>query len=171
MREPRAGDFGLTKGKGLPMFVIRHGTASRYGHACVALGPPIPGKGVLIVEAMPDGARTRMADPAEFVWSNLDLSENARSSIIAYAVRCIGLPYDWKAIIGFVIRFWRAKWSTGSDDRADDKLICSELVAWCYREAGIDLVPGYAPGDVSPGDLADSLFRYSLGSSGLVRNR
>lgn len=173
MRNPQGGDFGLTKGKGLAMFVIRHGTASRYGHAAVALtdtvevdGPPR----VLIVEAMPDGARIRWVSPHEFVWSNLDLTEQQRRDVVAYAANCVGYPYDWKAILGFVIRVWKAKWSTGSDDHADDKLICSELVAWAYREAGFDLSPGTAPGDVSPGDLADWLFRQSLGSSGLVRN-
>lgn len=166
---PELGDFGLTKGKGLAMWAIRHGTASRYGHAAVCIGL---GEGLqpLVVEAMPDGARTRWVDEKEFVWSNLPLTLEQRYAIRSYALKCIGLPYDWKAILGFVIRVWKAKWSTGSDDHADDKLICSELVAWAYREAGFDLSPGTAPGDVSPGDLADWLFRQNLGSSGLVRN-
>jgi len=47
-----------------------------------------------------------------------------------------------------------------SDDHPDSKLICSELVAWSYREAGVDLFPGVAPGDVSPGDLAEYLVEH-----------
>jgi uncharacterized protein YycO len=161
LRTPQLGDFGLTKGKGLAMFAIRHGTASRYGHACVALYST-PTNKVIIIEAMPDGARSRVVDVDEFVWSNLSLTDEQRRVIGNKAEQCIGLPYDWKAIVGFVIRVWKARWSTGSDDHADDKLICSELVAWAYREAGFDLAPGVAPGDVSPGDLADWLFRRSL---------
>ena len=165
MRQPQPGDFGLTKGKSWAMFVIRHGTASRYGHAAVVLhvAKAGPQEGmVLVVEAMPNGARTRYVDPDEFVWSNLPLTDEQRNTIYLKAISCIGLPYDWKAIIGFVLRVWKAKWTTGSDDHADDKLICSELVAWAYREAGFDLAPGTAPGDVSPGDLADWLFKYGL---------
>ena len=161
MRTPQLGDFGLTKGKGLAMFVIRHATASRYGHAAVCVGLERSGH-VAVVEAMPDGARIREVSPDEFVWSNLPLTEQQRRDVSAYALNCLGFPYDWKAIIGFAIRVWKARWSTGSDDHADDKLICSELVAWCYREAGFDLAPGTAPGDVSPGDLADWLFKYGL---------
>lgn len=161
MRQPQLGDFGLTKGSGLAMFVIRHGTASRYGHAAVAIGDAF-GEYVWIVEAMPEGARKRMAKVDEFVWSNLPLTADQREAVAVYALQTEGIPYDWKAIIGFVIRFWKAKWSTGSDDHADDRMICSELVAWAYREAGIDLAPGVAPGDVSPGDLADWLYRYNL---------
>lgn len=170
MRLPERGDFGLTKGSGLAGWVIRHGTASRYGHAVVAVTGTNSKGGVSIVEADPDGARAREVPVTDYVWSNLPLTEHQRSTIVGKAVACVGLPYDWQAILGFVIRVWKAKWSTGSDDHADDKLICSELVAWCYREAGIDLGQGTAPGDVSPGDLADWLFRQSLGSSGLVRN-
>jgi hypothetical protein len=164
MRQPEVGDFGLTKGKGLAMFAIRHLTASRYGHAAICLG--MGGGGftgmALIVEAMPDGARTRWVEPDEFVWSNLPLTEVQRNAIYVKALSCVGLPYDWKAIIGFAIRVWKAKWSTGSDDHADDKVICSELVAWAYREAGFDLAPGVAPGDVSPGDLENWLLKYNL---------
>jgi len=163
MRSPQMGDFGLTKGKGLAMWFIRHATASRYGHACVVLRFVDGAENhVLIVEAMPEGARARYAHISEFVWSNLHLTDQQRHDVAAYAERCRGLPYDWWAIIGFAIRFWRAKWTTGSGDHADDKVICSELVAWAYREAGVDLAPGYAPGDVSPGDLAQWLFNRYL---------
>lgn len=152
MTVPRPGDFGLARGQGAAMFAVRLGTFSRYGHACIveAVGD---GGEIFIIEPMPDGCRRRSARPNEFVWSDVTLSTGQRETIVAYAQTTIGLPYDWAAIAGFVARFWFHKFTGRSDDHADRRLICSELVVWAYREAGVAIMTGKAPGDVSPGDL------------------
>jgi uncharacterized protein YycO len=134
------------------MALVRLGTFSRFGHACIAEAVGVDGR-VAVIEPMPSGCRRRVARLGEFVWSDLDLSDAQRVGVVKYAVTTIGLPYDWRSIAGFLWRFWGARVRGRSDDHADDKLICSELVVWAYRQVGIDLAPGKAPGDVSPGDL------------------
>lgn len=149
---PRPGDFGLAPGGGAAMWAVRLGTFSRYGHAVIA-EELTQNSRVQVIEPMPTGCRRRVAEPGEFVWSGLDMHAEQAASIVHYAQKCLGLPYDWPAIAGFVVRFWGAKLRGKSGDHADDKLICSEMVVWAYRQAGIDLCPGKAPGDCSPGDL------------------
>jgi uncharacterized protein YycO len=142
----------LAKGGGALMTVVRLGTFSRYGHACICQGVDAGGR-AWVIEPMPHGCRRRLAEVGEFVWSDVDLTATQAEQIVEYAQTTIGIGYDWRAIAGFVGRFWGAKIRGKSDDHADDRLICSELVVWAYRGAGVDLCPGKAPGDVSPGDL------------------
>lgn len=151
------GDFGLSHGGGLAGWLVRLGTFSRYGHACVVVNTaPLE-----IVEAAGHGARRRGCDPGEFVWSRCPLTLGQRTDIADEAVRCIGLPYGWGDIALFVVRFFGAKIRQHSADHADQRLVCSELVAWCYRHAGHEVAPSpdIAVGDVSPGDLSDHIIR------------
>lgn len=153
---PQLGDYGLQSGGGWGGWLIRLGTFSRYGHAAVIVSTdPLE-----IVEATPGGARRRPVTPDEFVWSHCPLTDAQRLRIAAEAVACIGYPYDFGDIAGFVARFFGAKVRGRSSDHADNRLICSELVAWCYRVAGHEVANSQvAPGDVSPGDLADHITR------------
>lgn len=153
---PRLGDFGIQAGSGWAMWCVRLGTLSRYGHACVAIGTPDDGM-VQIVEAMPEGVRIRASAVGEWTWGNVELTDTQRMDIALIATAEEGKPYDWGSIAGFVLRHFGAHLRGRSKDHPDTKLICSELVAWAYREAGVDLFPGVAPGDVSPGDLANYL--------------
>lgn len=141
------------------MFFVRVGTLSRYGHACVAIGEP-SGDMVQIVEAMPDGVRCRTARISEWTWSNVELTDEQRADIALTAFNEVGKPYDWGSIAGFILRHFGARLRGRSEDHPDTKLICSELAVWSYREAGVDLFPGVAPGDVSPGDLAQYLVEH-----------
>lgn len=149
---PSKADFGLASGGGLAMKVVRFGTFSRYGHAAI-VEQVHPSGLVQIIEPMPQGCRRRTANPNEFCWSDVPLTPHQRDLIAAYAAECVGLPYDWLAIAAFLARFWGAKITGRSDDKADRRLICSELVVWAYRRSGVELCPGKAPGAVSPGDL------------------
>lgn len=156
---PLRGDFGLQAGSGWAMLLVRVGTLSRYGHACLAVEDAAGGM-VRIVEAMPDGVRTRTGPVDEWTWSNVTLSDAQRGMVAAIAATEVGKPYDWPSIAGFVLRHLGVKIRGRSSDHPDDKLICSELVAWAYRQAGQDLFPRIAPGDVSPGDLAEYLVEH-----------
>jgi uncharacterized protein YycO len=161
MTGPALGDFGLTRGAGWAMWAVRLGTASRWGHACVVVGMSTdPERPARIVEAMPDGVRVRNVALREWTWSNVDLSEAQRAVIVAIALDEVGRPYDWPSIAGFVLRRLGWKIRGRSADHPDAKLICSELVAWTYRQAGADMFPGVAPGDISPGDLAQYLVEH-----------
>jgi hypothetical protein len=155
---PRKGDYGMTAGSSLAMFVIRLGTFSRYGHACVALNDPDPDGTIRIIEAMPEGARIRLAGLDEFRWSNIILADDQRDAIATRAEVTEGIPYDWPAILGFVAATVGYKLKLiGRRNAPDAKMICSELVVWSYLAASIDLGLGKAPGQVSPGDLAEYL--------------
>ena len=167
---PQKGDFGLTRGDSWAMTVTRFGTLSRYGHACVAVSDPWDEpnsdqllirndqKLIRIVEAMPTGARVRVVRLDAFRWSNVILVQEQREVITGRALSCVGIPYDWPAILGFVAKVLGLKLHLlKSRDHPDAKMICSELVVWAYLAAGIDLGQGLAPGDVSPGDLAEYL--------------
>lgn len=163
---PAKGDFGMAAGGGLIMLFVRIGTFSRYGHCCIAESVHPSGL-ITIVEPMPSGCRRRQARPGEFVWSDVALSDNDRTAIVAYADTTIELPYDWPAIFGFVARFWkhRARALLRSllprkrrlvavvVEPGGDKLICSELPVRAYRLVGVDMAPGRPADSVSPGDL------------------
>lgn len=156
---PQLGDFGLQRGTGWEMFLVRVGTLSRFGHACVAIGTAQDGR-VPIVEAMPDGVRIRTSNVGEWTWGNVDLTDTQRTDIALIASAEEGKPYDWPSIAGFVLRHLGMHLRGRSNDHPDRRLICSELAVWSYREAGVDLFPGVAPGDVSPGDLAQYLVEH-----------
>ena len=158
-RLPQVGDYGVTKGVGLAMWFVRWGTFARYGHAAIVVEVDHERGRVLVVEAMPSGARLRWVDPADWAWSSIPLTKTQRSTIVNEARRLLGARYDWRSILGFLVRFWGVKVKGRSDDHADNRVICSELVVWCYLAAGIVLIPDVAPGDVSPGDLADLMTR------------
>jgi hypothetical protein len=166
VRVPEPGDWGIRPGGGWTGWLTMLGTFGRYGHACGVTGsvptidPAFPGGWKIdIVEAMGGGARRRYARLDEFTWSRCNLTDDQRRGIVADYLECIGLPYDLPAYLGFIVRFWGAKWSNQSDDHADDKVICSELVAWAQRRNGHEVARSskIAPGDVSPNDLGQHM--------------
>ena len=157
---PLRGDFGLQRGTGLAMAVVRYGTLSRWGHACIAVSDAVAGY-IDIVEAMPNGVRLRRSRVDEWVWSNIPLTDVQRDAIAAGARNDLDKGYDWPAIGMFILRWFGAKITRGSKDHPDDNEMCSEAVDWHYRDdAGVDLKPGYAPNTVSPGDLAQYLVEH-----------
>jgi uncharacterized protein YycO len=150
----------LQRGTGFAMALVRIGTLSRWGHACIAAGDSKDGY-IQIVEAMPEGVRTRTSRVDEWVWSNIPLTDDQRDAIAAGAMKDLGKGYDWPAIGMFIARWFGAKITRGSKDHPDNNEMCSEAVDWHYRDdAAIDLKPGYAPNTVSPGDLAQYLVEH-----------
>lgn len=156
---PKVGDFGLQRGGGLAMLLVRAGTLSRWGHACVAVGD-VNGPGVQVVEALPNGVRARTSAVADWTWGNVTLTDDQRTNIAELAMDDVGKGYDWPGIAGFLLRWFKVKLWRRSKDHPDKMEFCSELVAWTYRESGVDLFPGVAPRDISPGDLAQYLVEH-----------
>lgn len=157
-RPPTYGAFGVQRGSGWEMGIVRWGTLSRYGHACICIAVD-DADGVArtcsIVEAMPNGVRVRHGVAwDEFVWSDVPLTNEQAAGIVTAALAQVGKRYDWPAIGSFVLRWLRVQWTGRSLDHPDVYLMCSELVVYVYRiGAALDLFPGIAARDVAPGDL------------------
>lgn len=154
---PNLSDFGIKAGGGWPMWWVRVVTFSHYGHAALVTGldmdPDLPR--VHVTEARPSGVIQRWCAVDEFRWSSggpIKVTDLQRARIHDAAVSCLGKGYDWPSLWHFVPRFFGSKVGYSSD-HPDRRLFCSELVVWAYKEAGIDLFPGRAPGDIAPGEL------------------
>ncbi|MDX2590995.1 hypothetical protein PV343_01480 [Streptomyces sp. WI03-4A] len=138
---PQPGDFGLTRISGLTGRAVSLGqrligSGSYFTHAFVYVGN---GE---IVEAQPGGAcRSPLPTDRRVVFSDFNLTGSQRANIVRAAVGYIGTPYSYlDSLEEFV--------------GETHHMICSQLVAQCYADAGIPLFPGRVSGDVAPGDLA-----------------
>lgn len=108
--------------------------------------------------------RRRVARPQEFVWSDVDLSDAQRATVVAYARGILGAGYDWPAIFGFVGRWWANRllpWRHAAllppvyadAPPSRGRIMCSEAQVRAYRTVGVDMGRGRPAGAVSPGDL------------------
>jgi hypothetical protein len=157
---PRPGDFGLVHINGNVGTAIRwvqllngDGFAD-YEHSFIYLGDSKRN----VVEAEPKGAALRPFhyDPSKVYWSSglIDLTGAQRDKIVGAAIGYVGTPYsylDYVALASKRLHFSWAPWlknyvaSTGH-------MICSQLVARCYLDAGHPLFDAWT-GYVTPGDL------------------
>ena len=149
------------------MWLVRLGTFSRYGHAAEVVATrgarpdaPRAADEVLIVEAAPGGVRQRWCPPDEFRWStggplDVHLTPAVRTALVKRSYSVLNKGYDWPSLTRFVPRFFYSKFTGFTTDHPDARLFCSELVVWNRRAQGIDMFPGTAPRDVSPGMLQD----------------
>jgi hypothetical protein len=160
MSHVQPGSIGVESSKHWQSLAIQWGTRSRYNHVVVAETVHDDGT-VTVIEARPGGAGRRTVKAEDEVWDDFELSPEQRQTIVRSAQECLGIPYDWRDIAGFIWRFNRVK-RTGKPypDHPDNRLICSELGSWVLRQARVDPVPGVACGEISPGDLADFMFRH-----------
>jgi hypothetical protein len=144
-RQPQPGDFGLTKIPGAAGKLIDLGETlngdgfSTWSHAFIVVS--CPPDTVQIVEAEPGGARW-VADSkyADVVYSSWDLTDDQRQKIVAAAYGAIGRPYsaaDYFAIAAH--RLHLPLPGLRSYVQASGHQICSQLVDWCYQQAGVQL--------------------------------
>ena len=154
--KPRIGDYGCVKTNGLMGKLIRIGTLSRWNHAFIYIG------GDQIIEANPKGVEISPLSKYSYVaWNQHEvLNDQQRLIIVAQARQIIGKPYGFFVIadLGFRILGLKILANTKLMKYLSTKngYICSELVAECYRKAGIPLFnkEDYL---VTPGDLAERL--------------
>jgi len=151
----------------LDAWLIQVGTRSRFNHAAIVSA--VVGDSISVIEAAGKGVRERVLSKDELSrwrFESFDFITTAqREIIVAEARKYIGWPYDYSDILKFIRRFWTGKVtarSSGRPDYADDKVICSELAAWCMFVAGIDPWPTTAFGAVSPGDIAEWMLDVSV---------
>lgn len=176
-RYPLPGDFGLAPGGGWAMAVVRWGTGvprfkhghfirtpARYGHAAVCVGWDAGAGQPIIVEATPGGVVKRTVAYDHFDWSSqgpltpqlgIDPGGPVREAIVRAATGLVGEPYDWPNIGRFLLRWARPSFTGRPEpDAGDGEVICSELVVWAYRHAGVKgMLDATAPGNVAPNDL------------------
>ena len=161
LRAPRAwqpGDFAVVRprslvGDDIDIAERLAGYKGGFVHAFVAVDDGN------IVEAEPHGAVCHPFhyDPYGVEWSTgrLVLTPAERSAIVAAAMGYVGTPYsflDHAAIAAHRFHLWAP--GLQRYVKSTRHMICSQLVAQCYADAGVDLFPGRWPGFVVPDDLA-----------------
>ncbi|MEW2302563.1 hypothetical protein AB0958_21765 [Streptomyces sp. NPDC006655] len=112
-----------------------------------------------IIQAEPGGARRAflaeaLGDRKRVAYSDLDLTPLQRSNIVRAATRYIGTPYSYLDYLAIaearIARIDSLEEFVGETHH----MICSQLVAQSYADAGVNLFPNRVAGDVAPGDLA-----------------
>jgi hypothetical protein len=156
----RPGDYFVVRTKGPAAWLIRLVTRSPYNHAgiIVMVGPGW----TQIVEAARKGAlwsRLGDYDGDDIRISSLPLTDYQRSTISTEADRCVlhNVPYGWADLLWLGLLQWPLlrrlgflrRWVSKTDD-----LVCSQLVAYCYQQAGI-VFNESCPQDCTPGLLAE----------------
>jgi cell wall-associated NlpC family hydrolase len=157
---PQPADFFLAPISGLGGKAIRFGEFLngqgflKVQHAGIYMGNDYT------VEAYPGGAihgNIKRFAPDSLVWSTglIELTSEQRLSIVAAAMRYIGVPYselDYLAIAAH--RFHIPAPHLREYIASTKHMICSQLVDQCYEDGGVHLFnDGGWPGYVDPGAL------------------
>ena len=151
--KPQIGDILLYReGKSLLTKLIRIVTTSDYNHAGIYLGN---GR---VAESLAHGFTMRIYDDIEgTLLSGVDLyryKKKLDSRAIKRAIlNNVGRKYGFLDLLKILIyTFTKKKFKKESK-----RLICSEAVALCYRNAGFDLFPKIKNLDyITPSDLANN---------------
>ena len=80
------------------------------------------------------------------------LSREQRGIVLEKAYQSLAKPYEYLGLIGFPFGSEKA----AARRSANQAYICSEVTAWCYKEAGIDLIKNKPEAIEAPADLAKS---------------
>jgi hypothetical protein len=155
--EPVVGDYFVVHTTGWAAKLIQLGTWSKWNHAGIYIGDN------KIIEARPTGVSIQdlsKYDGKPLMWSNEpSLTETERHNIVEFAKHFEHFKYGvWSIIaLGFKclgINLFPAVKRAETENR----LICSQLVAWTYSHVGIKLsIKQHAL--VTPKDLAERLSR------------
>lgn len=158
------GDFGLVTIEGGVGKLIRFGQwlngdgFYNYEHAFIYIGNG------QIVEAEPGGAVISQLDEYDgraILWSTdlVTLTDAQRSAIVESAVSQVGTPYSFLDYVAIALYRVGIKHPGISKRVLSSKhLICSQLVAQDYADAGVSLTP-YPPYLVTPGRLTKYLLK------------
>jgi hypothetical protein len=98
--------------------------------------------------------------PSAFGWANCDRyiqdpntvsntgqakTDQQRADLVAFAVRMIGIPYDWASIVSFAaeaagFKFRAKEWPA---DGLPSQVVCSTSIDYAYEAVGLDNPGGY----------------------------
>ena len=117
-------------------WLIQKATWSPFSHVDFVLN-----NGKLLGARGVGGVQIRQAQHFDTVARfNIDAPE----TVLDLAKSQIGKPYDWAAIMGMVARHdWQDK----------NAWFCSELIAWCFQQAGFPLLRSQQLQRITPRDL------------------
>jgi uncharacterized protein YycO len=96
----------------------------------------------------PDGVKLRPFDYCTFAEElkvSVNVPDDVGGKVIAFANEQLGKPYDYKSILGFIIK---------RDWTDDEAWFCSELVAAAFLNAGFPLLRTEECNQVSPSTLS-----------------
>jgi uncharacterized protein YycO len=159
----KTGDFGLVHMGGRGGRLIRLGQYlngsgfADYEHAFVYIGNG------LIVEAEPSGAKAVPLHYQNVLWSSgiINPTDDQRQAIAEAADGYVGTPYSIADYFALAARRFHIPAPHLRAYVATSKhMICSQLVAKCYADAGCPLYDRWT-GYVTPGDLCKLLYRPS----------
>ncbi|MGA9524410.1 MAG: hypothetical protein WBV82_23345 [Myxococcaceae bacterium] len=159
----RTGDVLLFQGTTFVSRFIRWGSNSPYSHAGIALWAHerlmVVQSASRGVEILPASTAVKKYDGQVDWWQPAGAArEQLRlPALVDAAFDELGKPFAVRPLLALVARMFRRK-DHGNPDltgRAPG-YFCSQLVSRCYRRGGVDLVPGKADHDTSPGDLSRS---------------
>lgn len=161
MKDLQPGDYGVISTNGFVARAIQVATRSRQNHAVIYIGNNT------IIEAKPGGVVfSPLGEYAEVIWNFDDnLTDTQRGAILDAAHSLIGTPYGYANIASLALLSFGIH-QPCLERHADSAatMICSQLVAYCYDRAGIQLIPGKTDGQVTPGDLAERILE-SVGAN------
>jgi hypothetical protein len=159
----QTGDVFLFQGVSALSRFIRWGSKSPYSHAGIALWwrdrLMVIQSATRGVEILPASTAVERYDGQVDWWKPVDAVREATDGrrLIDAAFDELGKPFGVLPLVALVARMFRGE-DQGNPDarRPSESYFCSQLVSRCYRKAGVDLVPGKADQDTSPGDLMRS---------------
>jgi len=151
------GDILLSRGEGTGASLIAKHTDGHFSHAMVNVGNSV-------IHAMPDGVYSK--NPQRLLFDSSDdirvlrvrggLTSQQKINIERIARAWVGALYSKSEAIAVVVRKLRKP-------NNSQKQFCSRLVAQCYQEAGIQIVPN--TDYCSPNDLALSQMLHAIPDS------
>jgi len=161
---PKPGDFGLVHMGGDAGKLIRLGQwlngsgFADYEHAFVYVGKDFAGRD-LIVEAEPSGAHRTALHYSDILWSSgiINPTTDQRTDIVHAALSYVGVGYSWVDYFSLAARRLHIPAPhLKAYVASSGHMICSQLVARCYSDAGCPLYDRWT-GYVTPGDLCQLL--------------
>lgn len=157
----KPGDFGLVhmggnSGKWIRIGQWLNGSGfADYEHAFVYVGND------QIIEAEPSGAHKAVIHYGGVLWSSgiIKPTDTQRALIVSAALRYVGRPYSWEDYFALAARRLHIPLPDLKTYIASSgHMICSQLVARCYADAGCPLYDRWT-GYTTPGDLAQLLHK------------
>lgn len=162
MRKAKIGDIGLYTISGPLGWIISVGQAalgdgSKYTHAFIVTNDDE------VLAAQPRGARY---DPLHIYYGHsvildVPLTDLQRALIVENTKRLEGVKYGFSGYLYIILSSFniRPKWLVNYVTN-NGRMICSQLVDFVYAQSGVHLFnDGRQPFDVTPGDLADLIWK------------
>lgn len=153
------GDIILYRGeyKSFTSALIMEFTRSPYSHVEIYIGDGWSISAEAYGISLEDHCNTAFIDIMRLKGG---LSRETRGIVLEKAYQSLAKPYEYLGLIGFPFGSEKA----AARRSANQAYICSEVTAWCYKEAGIDLIDNKPEAIEAPVDLSKSPKLQWLGS-------